>query len=214
MKLIKYTHSCVRFEDGDARLVIDPGVFSEVATALDGVDAVLITHEHPDHIDTDALGKAAAANPRLAVWAPPGVAASLSELGDRVTAVEPGQHLQVAGFDIATFGGQHALIHPQVPTIVNVAFLINGAVLHPGDSFTVPPVPVKTLLVPLHAPWSKVAEVIDYTISVRAPQVFPIHDSLLTETGRGMVQTMLGRVAGPFGVEYSFLAPGESTSLG
>ena len=32
MQLTKFTHSCVRLDDGDRRLVIDPGVFSEVET--------------------------------------------------------------------------------------------------------------------------------------------------------------------------------------
>ena len=52
MRLIKYAHACVRVEDDGAVLVIDPGAFTEPA-ALDGVDAVLITHEHFDHLDVE-----------------------------------------------------------------------------------------------------------------------------------------------------------------
>ena len=43
MRITKYSHSCLRVE-GDGVLVVDPGVFSE-RSALDGVDAVLVTHE-------------------------------------------------------------------------------------------------------------------------------------------------------------------------
>ena len=70
MQLTKYTHSCVRLDDGDQSVVIDPGVFKEVDTALDGAGAVLITHEHPDHIDTAKVTAALRGNPRLPCRSP------------------------------------------------------------------------------------------------------------------------------------------------
>jgi L-ascorbate metabolism protein UlaG (beta-lactamase superfamily) len=63
--LTKFSHSCVRFDDGDRSLVIDPGTLSETDVALDGAGGVLITHEHPDHFDVDAVRSAAAADPRM-----------------------------------------------------------------------------------------------------------------------------------------------------
>ena len=213
MQLTKYTHACVRLEDGGNVLVIDPGVFSESATALHGADAVLITHEHADHVDADALRRAASADPNLAIHAPRAVKETFADLGEQVREVEANQTLQVAGFDVRTFGGQHALIHPLVPVVANVAYLINDKVFHPGDSFTVPPVPVDTLLLPLHAPWSKVSEIVDYAVSVRAPHIHQIHDSLLTPTGRGSAEGHVTRIAGQFGCEYRYLAPEESVTL-
>jgi L-ascorbate metabolism protein UlaG (beta-lactamase superfamily) len=56
VRITKYSHSCLRVE-GDGVLVVDPGVFSE-RSALDGVDAVLVTHEHPDHIAVAAVVRA------------------------------------------------------------------------------------------------------------------------------------------------------------
>ena len=67
MRLTKYTHSCVRFDNGSDVLVIDPGVFSEVRPALVGAEAVLITHEHPDHLNAPALLEAARANAAMRV---------------------------------------------------------------------------------------------------------------------------------------------------
>jgi len=200
MHLTKYGHSCVRFDDGDRSLVIDPGAFSDVAAALDGVGAVLITHEHFDHLDQERVRSALAGDPSLRLFAPSSITAGLAEFGEQVVTVAPDEAFTADGFSVRTFGGQHAVIHPQIPVIANVGYLIDGAVFHPGDSFTVPPVAVDTLLLPAQAPWSKVSEVIDYAISVRAPRVLPIHDHLVIDAYHGVLRGNLGAVAGPFGV--------------
>jgi hypothetical protein len=212
MQLTKFTHSCVRFDDGDRSLVLDPGVFSEVETALDGAGGVLITHEHADHIDVDRLRAAAGKDPRLRIWAPAGVAQTLSDLGEQVTAVAPGQSFDAVGFAVRTFGGQHALIHPTIPVVANIAYLVEN-VYHPGDSLIVPPVQVGTLLVPLHAPWSKTGEVIDFVVSVRAGHVHQIHDGQLNEVGLGFAEAHVSRVGGEHGSEFRHLKSAESTDV-
>ena len=87
MRITKFTHSCVRLE-GDGVLVVDPGEFSE-RSALDGADAVLITHEHPDHLDLAALTEAVERNPGLRVHAHEQVLPKLAAFGDIATAVGP-----------------------------------------------------------------------------------------------------------------------------
>jgi len=214
MRLTKYSHSCVRFDNGSDVMVIDPGVFSEIELALEGAQAVLITHEHADHLDAAGLLEAARANQTLRVWAPAAVAATLTELGDRVTTVGAGESFDAAGFAVRTFGGLHALIHPLIgPPVANICYLVEGAVYHPGDSFTVPPEPVEVLMVPIHAPWSKVAEVLDFAIAVRAPRAFQIHDALLNDVGGGLVDAHLTRIAGLYGSAYKRLAATESIEV-
>jgi L-ascorbate metabolism protein UlaG (beta-lactamase superfamily) len=150
----------------------------------------------------------------LQVWAPASVASSLGELGDRVTAVGAGESFSAGGFDVRTFGALHALIHPLIaPPVANVGYLVEGAVYHPGDSFTVPPVPVETLLIPIHAPWSKVSEVIDFTAAVRAPRAFQIHDVYLSEVGGALVDRLVGTVGATYGTTYTRLSPTESVDL-
>ncbi len=212
MQLTKFTHACVRLEDGDRSLVIDPGSFSEVEQALDLAAGVLITHEHVDHIDADKLRAALAADSRLRVWAPSSVASTLQDLGEQVVTVSPGETFAAAGFTVRTFGGQHALIHPAIPTIANIGYLVNDAVYHPGDSFTVPDVAVRTLLLPTNAPWSKGAEVIDFAIAVRAPKVHQIHDALINDRYAAVFGGLFARIAGPFGIELHHLAPTESVA--
>ena len=217
MKLIKYTHACVRLEKEGKVLVIDPGTFSESGEALNGAHAVLVTHEHNDHIDQQAVLAALREDPALQIHAPAGVAATLKENSDvaaQVHSVEPGSTFDAAGFNIRTFGGQHAVIHPQIPVVANIGYLVDGNVFHPGDSFVVPDgINVQTLLVPINAPWSKVGEVVDFVISVRAPKAFPVHDGLLNDLGRGIVEGHVTRIGARYGTTYTKLAPRDSVEV-
>lgn len=153
MHVIKYGHACVRLEADDRVLVIDPGTFSE-AEALDGVDEVLVTHEHPDHLDIAKLVAASQRNSAFRVYLPLAAIESVPELGGTAVAVEAGQRFTAAGFAVDVVGGAHAEIYDGLPGCANVGFVVDGTVYHPGDSLFVPPSPVETLFVPAAAPGS------------------------------------------------------------
>jgi L-ascorbate metabolism protein UlaG (beta-lactamase superfamily) len=209
VQITKYTHSCLRIE-GDGVLVVDPGVFSERA-ALDGADAVLITHEHFDHLDVEAVTEAVAKRPGLKVIVHPDVLPQTEAFAAAVTAVEPGADFTAAGFTVRAFGGQHAVIHPDIPRIANLGYLItDGAtnLYHPGDSYHVPEgVAVETLFVPLHAPWAKISETIDFTRAVRPERAFALHDGLLNDTAFGVYGGMMERLSG---TTYARVTPGRT----
>ncbi|BFU42318.1 MBL fold metallo-hydrolase [Krasilnikovia sp. MM14-A1004] len=209
MRVTKLTHSCLRITSGDTVLVVDPGKFSESA-ALTGADAVLITHEHFDHLDVDALAAAVAAKPDLRVYAHADVLPLLSGLADAVTVVGEGEQFEAAGFTVHAYGGQHAVIHPDIPRIANLGYLIadgQDTVYHPGDSFAVPDEPVDTLFVPLDAPWMKLSEAIDFARAVKPRRAYALHDLLLTELGASVSNGHLERLSG---TEYAQLAPGTT----
>ena len=212
MELTKFGHACVVLSEGDRRLVIDPGALSDAA-ALEGAGAVLVTHEHFDHFAPDVLRRAMDADPALEVWTNGSVAGQLDGVGSRVHVVGDGDAVTIAGFDVTVHGELHAVIHPDLPRIPNVGFLVDGVVFHPGDALTVPAEPVATLLLPVHAPWSKTAEVIDYVRAVDADQAYAIHDGLLNDTGLGVVATMLGEGGPGTPTPYSRLTPGDSVEL-
>lgn len=217
--MTKFTHACVRLEKDGSALVLDPGNFSEVEEAVAGAAAILITHEHADHFDVGRIAESMRSDPSLEVHAPAGVASQLTEaLGDdggaRVHAVDPESSYTIAGFDVRTFGGQHALIHPHIPVVKNIGYLIDDNLYHPGDSFIVPHgVQVNTLLVPVHAPWSKTAEVIDFVTAVRAPRAHQIHDALLNETGLAMVEGHVARLGKHYGTDFEHLEPRQSVTV-
>ena len=212
MRLTKLGHACVRLEKDGMTLVVDPGSFS-AADALEGAQAVLITHEHVDHVVADRLRAAIQRHPDLRIWSTRTVAELLT--GAHVEAVADGEAFSIDGrFDVQVRGEWHAVVHPDVPRIVNVGFLVDGLVFHPGDAFTLPSQPVDTLLVPVHAPWSKVAEVIDYVRAVKPRQVIPIHDGLLNDVGLALVDGLLGERGPGIGAEYRRVANAASIELG
>jgi L-ascorbate metabolism protein UlaG (beta-lactamase superfamily) len=191
IELTTWGHSGVRLQRGDQRLTIDPGSFTD-PRALDDAAAVLITHEHPDHVDPQALAAIVNDRPDLRVWAPESVTGMLLAAGadeGRVHAVAPGQEFTAAGFHVAVLGGTHAVIHPTLPTVANAAYLVEGVVLHPGDSFTPAPdgTRVQVLALPVSAPWLKLAEAVDYAARVAPALAVPIHDAILSDVGRALV---------------------------
>ncbi|GAA1845655.1 MBL fold metallo-hydrolase [Pseudonocardia alni subsp. carboxydivorans] len=181
MKLTHYGHACVLVDTGAARLLFDPGAFSSGFSGLEGLDAILVTHQHFDHVDADALRTLLRANPDAALVTDGQTAGQLDGIDAR-TAV-PGDVLALGGAEVSVVGsGDHAQIHPDIPLVANNGYLVDGALLHPGDAYVPPGVDeLATLLLPTGAPWLKVSEAIDYLRSVAPRRVVPIHEGTLAD---------------------------------
>ncbi|MFF4215537.1 MBL fold metallo-hydrolase [Streptomyces nondiastaticus] len=211
MKLTKKSHACVLLEKDGRTLAIDPGAFSEEDAAV-GADAILVTHEHPDHFAEDRLRAALDANPAAELWTLRSVAEQIAPaFPGRVHIVGEGDAFTAAGFDVQVHGQLHAVIHPDIPRITNVGYLVDGSVFHPGDALTLPGVPVDTLMLPVMAPWNKISEVIDYVRELAPRLAIDIHDALLTDLARPVYDRMLTPARA--GAEHVRLAPGEAVTL-
>lgn len=210
MRIVKKTHSCVRLEKDGRTLVIDPGGFSEQDAAA-GADALLVTHEHPDHFDEGRLRAALEANPDARLWTLRSVAEQLAPaFPGRVHTVGHGDAFEAAGFEVRVHGELHAVIHPDIPRVTNVGYLVDGSLFHPGDALTVPDQPVDTLLLPVHAPWNKISEVIDYVREVKPRRAIDIHDALLTDLARPIYDRQIGALGG---ADHGRLEPGTAREL-
>jgi L-ascorbate metabolism protein UlaG (beta-lactamase superfamily) len=209
MRITKFGHACVRIEHEGSSVVLDPGVFTE-PEALDQASAVLITHEHADHVHPDLLRRSDAP-----IWTIEAVARLLREqapdVAERVTVVRPGDRLEVAGLPVEVVGEKHAVIHPDYDRFDNSGYLLTvgeWSVYHPGDSLTGPGRPVDVLLAPVSAPWLKVSEAVDFVRAVGAPRSLGIHDRVYSDIGLDMVATHMGNLL-PEGQEFVRRGPGE-----
>jgi L-ascorbate metabolism protein UlaG (beta-lactamase superfamily) len=213
MELTKHAHACVTLDKAGGHLLVDPGAFSSnAAQLLTGTDTVLITHEHFDHFNEEAITAALEARPELRVFGPSAVTGRWADRESQVTAVAPGDRFEAGGFEIAVFGGTHALLHADLPRIVNVGYLIDGAVYHPGDSYEAPPAEVHTLLMPTSGPWTRIAEAVDFVRAVRPQSLVQIHDILLSEIGQQVTANFLGP-QGLTEVALTIVPVGDTMSL-
>lgn len=224
--LSAWGHSCIRLTRAGNVLVIDPGSFSDLSVLADA-DAVLVTHEHPDHVDVPALVARLLGGEALEVWAPGVVIdqvlaaaaeadAPASDLDAVLHRVGEGDRFTAAGFDVQAVGSLHAEIHPDVPTATNHGYLVDtgdGTVLHPGDAVTWPEAAteIDVLLTPVGGPWLKLSEAVDLVRAVGPGIVVPIHDAHLSPSGLALADRLLSGLGGS---PYLRLAPGDVHDLG
>jgi len=211
MKLTKYEHSCLVLSKGDATLVIDPGSFTTPLTDIDGVVAIVITHEHADHWTAEQLTRLLDRNPKARILGPAGVASAATDF--EVETVKGGDWVEIEPFSLKFFGEKHAVIHSSIPIVDNVGVLVDDSLYYAGDSYTVPPVEVETLAVPIGAPWLKIGDAMDYVLEVKPRRSFPVHDSVLSQIGKSMTQARIDAVTTQGGGEFFVLEAGESLDL-
>jgi len=217
VRLVKHAHACVTLEKDGRTLLTDPGTFTPDARALLArASTVLVTHEHVDHLDVDAVREALDARDDLALYGPAGVTALLAgtraDREGRVTTLSGGERLTTAGFDVQVVADDHAPIHDRIPVPRTLGYLVDGKVFHPGDSHLVPPGPVDTLLVPVSGPWVTVGGAIDHVVAVAPRRTVAIHDVMLSPVGLAALQRFLGET-GPTGTPMLVLEPGTALEV-
>ena len=192
MRITKFGHACIRLEYDGKVVVLDPGMFTD-PEAVDGADAVVITHEHPDHYLPETLARTDA--PVFTIEAVAArIRAEALDVAERVTVVTPGEEFD-PGIPAVAVGERHAVIHPDLPRFFNSGYVFalgDTTVFHPGDALTVPEQAIDVLCVPVSAPWMRSAEAIDFARAVGAPRNLAIHDRIYSEAGLRIVDGHFG----------------------
>ena len=204
MQLTKYEHACLVLEKEGKKVVVDPGGFTTNLVPPTDVVAIVITHEHPDHVNRDLIDKIFSLNPGVTVLGHESLTDQLQGLP--FTAVEPGSGIAVGSFHFEFFGGEHAEIHPAIPHIANLGVMVNDTFYYPGDSFTLPEKPVNVLALPVSAPWLKLSEAIDFMLEVHPKTVFPTHDALSSANGDTIIDGLVGMFAEKNDIQYQRLS--------
>ena len=181
MQITHLGHAAVLIETAGARVLIDPGNFSTAWHGLTDLDAIVVTHLHPDHLDPEAAPALVAANPMAKVLVEPGVLdkiadGSLPPLGE-ARAFAAGDQTAVGDLLVTGVGGRHAVIHADLPRLGNVGVVLGSegepTFFHPGDALDTVPAGVDILAVPAYGPWAAMKETIDFVRAVGALEGLP-----------------------------------------
>ncbi len=213
MKITHLGHACLLVETDGARVLVDPGAFSEGFDDLTDVDAVLVTHQHFDHFEPERVAALLAANPAAPLVVEQATSAVVSESvgADRVHVVAPGDHFDVKGVEVEVVGGTHATIHRDIDLIPNIGFYFPASgLLHPGDEFNPPAVDVRLLALPISGPWQKLSDTVDYLRAVNPERAFPIHEGVTSRPA--LFHTYLENLK-PASTQFQVLEPATATAL-
>lgn len=213
MRITHLGHACVLVEAAGSRILIDPGSFSGLWHEVTDLDAVLITHQHPDHVDPEHALRLLERNPQAAVRTAEDVHEVVQLPGAQPA--RPGQTFAVGEVEVEAVGGDHAVIHEDIPRIHNIGYLLRAegepVLFHPGDSLETAPAGVEILALPIMGPWAAMKEQVEFvralgranadagngTGSEQVPRVsIPIHDELLSDRGRALLNRQIGRLTG------------------
>lgn len=220
MRLTHLGHACLLVEAAGTRVLVDPGTLSTGYEELTGLDAVVLTHQHADHVDWATFAAVAGANPSARVLAEPETADLLRGLSPTVDATPfaAGDTHTVGGLLVEGVGRLHALNHDGVRRCGNTGVVIHAdgepTLFHPGDAYDAEPGrAIDVLALPLNAPWTAVRETLDFGRRLAPRWMVPIHDALLTSAGRTVYLTHVAQY-GPEGARVMDLSDGAPWDVG
>ncbi|HEV2339543.1 MAG TPA: MBL fold metallo-hydrolase [Patescibacteria group bacterium] len=168
MKITKYLHSCLLIKENEKTILLDPGRYSvEVLPVFHDLDAIAITHEHPDHFDIPTVKKLYDQFPRLKIFSTESVKLILAK--ENIAVQTEGTEiisLKAYPHEKAWMGGR----------VQNVMVTLFGTLSHPGDSLSFEKA-AQILALPVTAPWGSTTWAIEVAEKIKPKVIIPIHDS-------------------------------------
>jgi L-ascorbate metabolism protein UlaG (beta-lactamase superfamily) len=219
MMVEKFLHSCLRITHEGRRLLIDPGTFCFAEgrvkpEQLGPVDVILLTHEHPDHFDPEALRTIVAAG-QPTILAHPPLAEKVRAAGLPCEDIAPGASRIIAGFTIEAMETPHGplplpipphcgyLISVAKPESVQHLVLDTPVLYHPGDSLVFPiGRAIDILALPVAGPWCTVVAAVEAAKALKPKCVFPIHDAIIQPFFLDRLHWMVGEGLKGSGIDF------------
>jgi L-ascorbate metabolism protein UlaG (beta-lactamase superfamily) len=209
MKITKLGHCCLHIVQGELAILTDPGAYSTLQNQVKGIDVVMITHEHADHLHVGSLKIVLQNNPGAEVITNTGVGAILDKEGIPYTLVADNQSVIRKGVEISGFGKNHWEMYKVVTPVENTGYFIGKKLFYPGDSFSAPNQPIDVLALPVAGPWATLSECIDYALKLQPKKAFPVHDGMLISDRRGPAHNLPKQELAKVGIEFVIMNEGD-----
>jgi L-ascorbate metabolism protein UlaG (beta-lactamase superfamily) len=181
MYVYKFIHSCLVVEEGGDKILFDPGMFSFMEGQVKpdtfrDVRTIIITHNHPDHMDVAALKKIVELSGSMVITNSE-TKDTLTKQGIEAIVLDEGSY-QSKDFTIRTVPANHEkILASTLPQ--NTAYIINDSFLNPGDSFATLPSTlkgIKALALVVAAPWTTEVTTAEFAETLAPQMVIPVHD--------------------------------------
>lgn len=211
MKITKFGHCCLLIKEETTRILTDPGNLSDGQNAVDGIDIILITHEHADHFHIESLKRVLHNNPSVKVITNTAVGKLLEPLGIRYRIVEHGEKISEQGVLIEGYGNEHAVFHSSLPNVQNTGYFVGNRLFYPGDALTNPDKPVDILALPAVGPWMKFSEGVEYAKLLQPKSCFPVHEAILRSPD--FLIQRYGVTLASLGIRFIALGAGQTIEL-
>ncbi len=176
MKITKFGHCCLLIEEDGVKILTDPGMYTTDQNEIKGIDYVVVTHEHGDHLHMDSVKSIIANNPNVKIICNSAVGAILQKELIAFEIVEDGQKSQLGSVLIEGHGTKHAEIFGEFAQVLNTGYFFNNKLFYPGDALYNPKKPVEVLAFPTAGSWANIKESINYVLDVKPEKCFPVHD--------------------------------------
>ena len=205
MKITKLVHSCIIIELDNKKILVDPGVYSwqneTVKSAnFSNISAVVITHNHPDHLNNDFADAIKEASPNATWYGTKQVAEQLVNLNIEC-------HTESQDASVQIIASEHADLSPwfdEQPE--HTSFLLFSEVLISGDCQTLNDSHGARILAGAinGGPWGAVvgfSKMIE-SMEDRPKIVLPLHDWHWNEEARNAIYSKLPEVMNKFNVDF------------
>ena len=209
MHITKIGHCCLLIKTNNLTILTDPGAYTTGQNSLAGIDVVLITHEHADHLHVESLKEVLKNNPQAKVVTNTAVGKKLDEAGIAYSLLEGRNETEIGGVMLEAFDCAHEEVFEEIGQVQNTGYFIDKTLFYPGDSFCNPHKPVPILALPVSGPWCRIADAIRYAILLHPQKAFPIHDGMLQPDRIGAVHKAPETVLARHGIEFVVMKEGR-----
>lgn len=209
MKLTKYEHACLILDNGQSRLVIDPGCFTNLPDDLSGVGCIIVTEEHVDHFNLENIQKILKQSPDAKLFSTSVVVDEVAKSGIKAANIQGNETADHVGYHLSFYETPHAAVYRTSPC-QSLSLKVDNYLFYPSDSYNTIDDSVEVLALPTSGPWHKLEEAIDLANAINSPTILATHNWLYNEDGEMVANLYIKNNISDKNRNYVYLKPGDS----